>query len=149
MLQNYTFPLKFSELIKSNTDHAKCDLSESVRQHIYLILITRYGEHRFDYSYGSDLWRYDFDSPNTIDRNRPILEKSLKDTLGQMEPRLNNIKVSITISQEDFLAGTFRKIPKIKRKIDIKIIGKLVETNEDFCPPPFVVYLSPMLTDQK
>ena len=149
MIQNYTLPLQFGNLMKRDFDHVKCDLTESVRRHIYMILLTRYGEHRFDYNYGCDLWKYDFDSPNTIDRNRPHLEKSLKDTLTQMEPRLNNLRVSITISQEDFTGGTFKKIPKIKRKIEIKIIGKLVETNGDFTPPVFVVYFSPMLTDSK
>jgi len=149
MLLNYTMPIQFGDLMKRDFEHNKCDLNESVRRHIYLILMTRYGEHRFDYEYGCELWKFDFDSPNTIDRNRPVLEKSLKDTLTQMEPRLNNLKVSITISQEDFTAGTFKKIPKIKRKIDIKISGKLVETNADFSPAPFIVYFSPMLTDNK
>lgn len=149
MLQNYTMPIQFGDLMKRDFEHPKCDLTESVRRHIYLILLTRYGEHRYNNEYGCDLWKYDFDSPNTIDRNRPNLEKSLKDTLTLMEPRLTGLKVSITISQEDFMGGTFKKVPKIKRKIDIKINGKLVETNGDFSPPPFIVYFSPMLTDSK
>lgn len=145
MLSNYTFPLDFSKLTQRKAQHKKCSLEDSIQQHIFLILITRYGANRYADNYGCELWMHDFDSPSAINKRRHQLEKSIRELLLQQETRLEGTVVTINISQEDIPVGKFGTITKTKKKITITIKGRIVETNRVFQPKPFVVYFSPIM----
>ena len=148
MRLNYPLPLDFSKLMKRGKQkHPKCSLEESIRQHIFLMLVTRFGANRYAYDYGCELWKYDFDSPKTINSQRPNLERSIKELLQRFEPRLGDVSVSIQITAEDLPISKFGTVRKAKKKISIVIKGKMIETNRTFEPKPFIVYLSPIMLD--
>ncbi len=146
MLHNYRFPMPCGELKKKKPSYEKCGLEESVRQHIYLILITRFAENRYDPSYGSELWEYDFESLKVLEDKKHYLENSFKKLLQVHEPRLTDIAVSINIA-EGPVVSHHKTEHKIKKKIEIKIKGKLAETNKPFNQPPFIIFFSPVVTD--
>ena len=146
MLQNYNFPIRCGELMKKRPNHPKCSLEESVRQHLYLILITRFGENRYDTSFGSELWEHDFESISVLNDRKPHIENSIKILLGKHEPRLLEPYVKVNIT-EGPVVSHLKTEQKIKKKIEITIKGKLLETNKPFEPPPFVIFFSPVTTD--
>ena len=123
----------------------KCSVEESIRQHIYLVLITRFGENRYDPSYGSELWEYDFESLKVLDDKKHHFEKSIKELLLQHEPRLNELSNKVTIS-EGPVSSHHKTQHYLKKKIEIKIKGKMVETNKPFNQPNFVIFFSPVTT---
>ena len=148
MLRNYTIPANFGKFIQREK-HQTCSLEESIRQHIFLILVTRAQANRFDYSYCSDLWKHDFDnsSASTVSNIRHGLEKSIADVLNRYEKRLSDVKVKIQISAESLAVGKFGTIKSMKKKVRLVIEGRIVETNQVFRPDPFVIYFSPIMLD--
>lgn len=145
-MRYYSFPLRAGELMKKKPEHPVCKLEESVRQHIYLILITRYGENRYDTSYGCELWEYDFESFKALDDKKHHLENSIKNLLLEHEQRLTEPNVSVTIS-EGPVESILKSSKKIKKKVEIKIKGRLAQTNKPFDQPPFVIFFSPVMAD--
>lgn len=146
MLDNYSIPLRCSELTKRSPKHPKVKLEESVRRHIYLILVTRFGEYRCDPSYGCQLWEHDFEHLKALDDKKHIFENSIKTLLARHESRLAEALVSIDIKEPD-IKDPLKLTKKIKKRIEIKIRGRLVETNQPFEPKPFVIYFSPVATE--
>jgi phage baseplate assembly protein W len=146
MISNYSFPLRCAELMKKKPDHPKCSTEESVRQHIYLMLITRFGENRYDTSYGCELWEYDFESLKILDGKKHYLENSIKNLLFVHEPRLTELNVAVNISEGPVM-NHLKTEQKTKKKIEINIKGRLAETNKPFDQPPFTIYFSPVTAD--
>lgn len=148
MLRNYTIPANFGNLIKREK-HKTCSLEESIRQHIFLILVTRAQANRFDNSYCCDLWRHDFDnsSASTVSNIRHGLEKSIADVLNRYEKRLSDVKVKIQITAESLAIGKFGTISSMKKKVALVVEGRIVETNQVFSPRPFIIYFSPIMLD--
>lgn len=149
MLKYYDIPLNFSTLTRRGKKLGQCDLKESVIQHIYLVLSTKYGDSRFDYLYGCELSNYDFENPSNIERIKHRLEKSVKDLLVAYEKRLGEIKVSIQIKEEEASTQGIKKLKKLKKRVEIKVTGTLIATNQKFEPPAFVIYLSPIAVNAR
>ncbi len=146
MLDNYSIPLRCGELTKKNPKLPKVKLEESVRRHLYLILITRFGEYRCDPSYGCQLWEHDFENLKALDDKKHTFENSIKTLLARHEPRLMETLVSIDIKEPD-IKDPLKLTQKLRKRIEIKIRGRLAETNQPFEPKPFVIYFSPVATD--
>lgn len=144
MAIHYSAPLKFEYFTNKNSLHPRCDLVRSIRQHIYLILVTRFESNRYDPTYGCELWQHDFDSPMSINKRKHQLEQSIKKVLQNHETRLKEISVNLNISEEEVLVQGFKKIRKTKKRLEIKVEGNMLETNELFKPPPFIIYFSPI-----
>jgi phage baseplate assembly protein W len=144
MPANYAFPVRFRDLMQGRTAPA-CTPAESVRQHIFLILITRFGECSFDPAYGCELWEYDFDHPADLNAQKHHLEQSIKNSIEQHEPRLSNVNIAVDIDTQIFTCRFNPKEPRIKKKINITVKGTLEETNQEFrTPAPYVIYFSPV-----
>jgi len=148
-LKYYNMPLNFSTLTQRAKRLGKCDLKESVIQHIYLILSTKYEDSRFDSLYGCELSKYDFENPNNLERIKHQLEKSVKDLLVAYEKRITETKVTIHIKEEELSTQGIKKHRKLKKKVEITVIGKFIATNQKFEPPPFVIYLSPIAVNAR
>lgn len=145
MLYNYSIPANFSQFKKRAEKHKQIPLEESIRQHIFLILVSQFGSNRFSPSYGCALWKFDFDFPSTINRKRDDISKSIEVLLKKHEPRIEDLSISIKVSQEDILIRGFKKISKAKKKISLEVSGRISETNKMFKPKPFVIFFSPMM----
>lgn len=146
MLDNYSLPLRCAELTKKNPKLPKVKLHDSVRQHLSLILVTRFGEYRCDPSYGCLLWEHDFENLKALDDKKHIFEKSIKELLARHEPRLTDTLVTVDIKEPD-IKDPLKLTSKLRKRIEIKIKARLLETNQSFEPKPFIIYFSPVATD--
>lgn len=120
---------------------ARCSVEESIGQYIALLLITRYGEYRFDESLGCKIWEYDFENAPFVNSRQAELEKAISDTIAQHEPRLDKPKARMTIE------GLKSKDKFSKRiRLVIAVEGILLATNERFLKSDYTIFFSPIST---
>lgn len=146
MIDNYSLPIRFEELSKKNPKYPKIKLEQSIRQHIYLILTTRFGSYRFDPNYGCVLWEHDFEHVKALRGKNHFFENSIKEVLAKHEPRLTDTSVSVGIDTID-VQDPLKTKKDIKKRISIQIKGRLVENNKPFEPKPFIIFFSPATTE--
>ncbi len=146
MLQNYSLPVDFRRLTQRGGRLEQVDLHESVRQNILLVLISRYGSLRADYSYGWGFWEHDFDHAKEINHRRLRFEQEVRQIILEREPRLDpsELKVRLQISRDALPSYRGRRMQMLKKTLHVNVEGRLLETNQAFRPAPFLVYFSPV-----
>ncbi len=84
----------------------RCDFEESIRQSVALIIASRKGMIRFSPDYGSDLWEKEY--TDLYVAHKSDVQSSLRNAIGQFEPRLNNLGVALLRgkSSSDSIAET-------------------------------------------
>ena len=126
----YKIPLQISALLEGN-DLPNCDLKESLTHTLELIIMTRFGEHRHDPTFGCEIWDLDFELIVSEDKWEEKLRQSLLKSITSHAHRLSNIelKVEITEIQKSHLLKEFAEI---KKRVDIKLTGVIHKTGESF-----------------
>lgn len=143
--QYYKLPIQFESLMQRNMDLSTCDLKRSIAQNIYMIITSKYREHRFDESYGCELWDMDFEvipNENTwLDRIR----RSIAIATIRHETRLDEVHVDVSIGQDEQLYS-LKNTKAVKKRLTIYVNATLKQTGEPFTFTT-VIYLSPMSLD--
>lgn len=151
MITNYSLPVDFSKLMQKGGRLDRVSLHESVRQHILLILISRYGSLRADPEFGWGFWEHDFDHAKEVDQRRLVFEREIRERLIDKEPRLDpkELTVGLRITRDALPSYRHRKMQALKKTLHIVIKGRLLENNAIFEPPPYLLYFSPVAVDQE
>ncbi len=136
----FTLPLNAEHII-TNKEHNKCDIKESIARFIHLITTTYFGECTFDETFGCSIWDVDFDNLTSTNKIKTLITDSLFDSLKKHEKRLTKVDVNITIKQEEINDVKASNI--IKKKVSIKVTGKVKKTDEDFLYKEFF-YIGPL-----
>lgn len=127
----YTIPLDTRSLIEKRP-HSLCDLKESLRMNINLIIKTHCGENRFDNSYGCLIWHRDYSTVTNVSNWKDELKSFMAEAININEPRLKEIKVSLDMEDAEF-SERFRDQPiRLKKKITIQVTGVIKHLNEPF-----------------
>ena len=71
---------------------------------------------------------------------------TLNEELEKYEKRLQNIKTTLELTEEEFVDKDKNNFKKIKRRVDINISAALKRTNEPFFFQE-VLYISPVWID--
>jgi len=146
MVEYYRIPLKFSDLFKKH-ELPKCrDIGESISQNIHLMITSRFGEYRFDQTYGSSIWDSDFENIFANDDWNEKISNSLRQIIETHEPRLKDIMVYAEITQEEIPATAANPQYRIKQKVSVRVEGTLTSTNERF-ETTQKLYVSPLSFD--
>jgi phage baseplate assembly protein W len=131
MSRYYELPIRFSRLMERNQELPTCDLKKSIAQNIFLIISSRFNEHRFDPTYGCELWDRDFE----LIANRLVWQEqigiSITRSLVQHEARLEAIKVDTEVTEEPY-QNPVTKLRIVKKRLNVTIKGKITQTGEDF-----------------
>lgn len=143
---NYTLPLQLGRVIRKEKHPYCSNVGQSLAQNIHLILLTSYGEHRFDRTYGCYVWESDFEILPRMNQWKTEIAKSIEDTIKQHEKRLTGVKVKVEIDQKEFIDPIDQKSKRIKKRITVEITGDLVITKEPFRFSD-VIYFSPVSLD--
>ncbi|GAA4343138.1 GPW/gp25 family protein [Flaviaesturariibacter amylovorans] len=141
----YELPIRFSSLLKRNSDLNTCDLKKSIAQNLYLIITSKFEEHRYDKSYGCELWDMDFELIANQNLWLERIRKSVANSVTRHEVRLYEIAVEIEIGQDENLTS-LKDSKSVKKKLSIYIKGRIRETGEEF-PFSTTIYLSPLSLD--
>lgn len=127
----YELPIRFDDLMKPNRDLPTCELKRSIAQNINLIVTSKYNEHRYDDSYGCEIYDLDFELIHNENAWREKINKSITNSLKKHERRLEAIEAAIEIKEEEFL-NERTNIRGIRKKITIFINGTIRDTGEKF-----------------
>jgi len=131
MQKYYKLPVPFNALLRKKRPPA-CSLQDSIKQNIHLILYTKFGEYRYNYSFGCEIWDKNFENIHSISKWKDSLKDSILNSIEKNEIRLKDVKVTMflkdsqSLDQEAQLAGRFRM------RIIIKIEGIIYDINQDF-----------------
>lgn len=123
----FTLPMSLDKVMRKE-ELPKCTLQQSVMQHLHLLLTTGFGEFPGDENFGCAIWDNEFDNVSSAHKVKEIIRQSLLQSIQQKEKRLSNIKVELTILQEELPETSGNK--SIKKRIDIIVTGVLQNTNE-------------------
>jgi len=146
MVQNfYKIPINFSLLTQRNKELTRCELLQSIAQNIYIIITSKFQEHRFDDTYGCELWDMDFELITNENLWLERIRKSIHTSVEKYEKRLDEIIVNIKILQEE-MEGKSRNSKTIKKKLEMRIEGRIQLTGEDYYSE-MNIYLSPLSLD--
>ena len=121
----YKLPLDFQGLMKRK-DIDKISIEDSIRQHIFLISTTSFGECKFDESFGSEIWEMDFDLLKSNNNLREMMMNSLKRDISKNEKRVVLEDISVEIS--DYKLGTMGKT-RMKKRVQLTLKMLIKETN--------------------
>src|SRR5665811_1591207 len=99
-LEYYSLPVQFEALMRGQV-HSKCDLQQSVFQHLHLILTTSFGGFPADERFGCGIWDHDFDNVTSAHKLKELFKQSLLQALQEQETRLGDIRVEVIMKQEE------------------------------------------------
>jgi phage baseplate assembly protein W len=126
----YKIPLQLKSVMEGN-ELPVCDLAQSITKNLELIIITRFGEHRSDPSFGCEIWELDFELIVSARLWEEKLRQSLLRSVTSHEQRLVQTEVSIAVTDiEKF--NLFRQFTEIKKRVDIHVTGIIHKTGEEF-----------------
>jgi phage baseplate assembly protein W len=126
----YKYPLKISDIFEGR-ELSKCELGESISQNLQLIITSHYGEHRYNPTFGCEIWEMDFDLIMSIRIWEEKLRKSLVYAVADNEKRIENIDIEVRVSEVE-KQNPFDKYIAIRRRVDIFIKGSVAETGEKY-----------------
>ncbi|HZY38741.1 MAG TPA: GPW/gp25 family protein [Mucilaginibacter sp.] len=126
----YKIPLKLSSVLEGN-DLPACNLSDSITKNLELIIMTNYGEHRCDPSFGCGIWELDFEIITSQNLWEEKLRLSLLESIKSHEGRLSNVVIVVTISElqkQNYL----KQYPEIRKCVEISINAIIKKTGVEF-----------------
>lgn len=126
----YKTPLKLSNLLQGE-DLPNCDLKESITKTLELIIMTRFGEHRHDPSFGCEIWDLDFELIVSENKWEEKLRQSLLKSITTHEHRLSDIQLAVSISEIE-KSHVLKQHAEIKKRVDIALTGTIQKTGEFF-----------------
>jgi phage baseplate assembly protein W len=126
----YKIPLQLSSLLEGN-ELPSCNLNDSISKNLELIVMTKYGEHRSDPTYGCGIWDLDFEIIISQNLWEEKLRQSLVESISKHEPRLSNININVSIT-EIKKQHFFQQFPEVKKSVEIHIGGVIKKNGVDF-----------------
>lgn len=141
----YQMPLRFDMLMERNSELPECNLGTSIAQNIFLIISSKYNEHRFDPDYGCEIWEKDFELITNPIKWQEDVNKSIVSSLARYEPRLERINVDTVVTEQPHFNSTTR-VRSIKKKIIVNVRGVIRATGEPFAYSP-QLFISPISVD--
>lgn len=136
---------RLDDEVAKKKNSPQCLLSESIGSKIHLILMTHYGEYRYDSQFGCSLWDHDFEILRNFGKWQDEMILSITKSIENNEPRLKQVNVKVKIDQEEF-TGERPDVKKMKLKVKTAITARYRGTNELFHFDEDL-YLSPISMD--
>lgn len=126
----YRLPLQLSGIM-AGKDAATCDIGASISKNIELIIMTRFGEHRSDPTFGCEIWDLDFE----LIVSQGLWEKkfcsSIIQSVSSHETRLINVDISVILSEVEKF-NTIQRSSEVKKKVEIRLKAVVKKTGEPF-----------------
>jgi phage baseplate assembly protein W len=140
----YKIPLQLSTVLEGN-ELPNSDMVQSISKNLELIIMTKFGEHRSDPSFGCEIWDLDFELIISENLWEEKLRQSMLKSITSHEHRLSNIQLSVNISDVEKF-HLFKQFTEIKKTVDIKLTGIIHKTGESF-QFKTNLFLSPLSVD--
>ncbi len=140
----YKIPLQLAGMM-AGKDAPTCDLGTSISKNIELIIMSRFGEHRSDPTFGCEIWDLDFE----LIVSQGLWEKkfcsSILQSVTNHEMRLTDVDITVSLSEiEKF--NVIQHSAEIKKKVEIKLKAMVKKTGEPYTFSANL-FLSPLSLD--
>lgn len=140
----YKIPLQLTTALEGG-EMPTCNLMESIKKNLELIIMTKFGEHRSDPSFGCEIWDLDFELIVSENLWEEKLRQSLLKSITTYERRLSDVQLTVAISEiEKFYL--FKQYAEIKKRVDIQLTAIMDKTGEAFTFTNSL-FLSPLSID--
>ena len=141
MAGSYHIPVDFGALLRKEKLPAT-NLKSSIREYIYLILLTQRGEWRFDYNFQCLLWQKDFEQTDNLNIWLDEVKDDIRQSVHKYETRLKvqNVDVQKDEMQEK---NKEEKVARIRNRLTIKVRGTIIQTEERF-EEEFLMFFGPI-----
>jgi phage baseplate assembly protein W len=140
----YKIPLELSAALSGN-DLPTCDLVASVSNNVELIIMTKFGEHRSNSSFGCEIWDLDFELIISEKKWEEKLRQSLLKSITNHERRISDVKLNVEITEIEKYSS-LRQFTEIKKRVKITLLATIVKTGEAFTYSTNL-FLSPLSVD--
>lgn len=138
-------PIDFGMLITRNRELPTASLGDSIAQNVFLIVSSKFNEHRYDPQFGCELWERDFEFAVNTHIWQEHIDNSILDTLVKYEKRLENLDVKTEIKEVEYKdENTGAK--GIKKRVIVNVKGIVRATGEPFVFSP-KLFVSPVSID--
>ena len=127
----YTIPFDAKALIEKQK-HPLCEVKDSIKMNINLIMKTHIRECRFNSSYGCFIWNRDYSTVTNVSKWKDELNSLLQFSIEENETRINKVEVKLDLEEAE-ISEKFKNQPlRLKHKITISIKGVIKDLNEPF-----------------
>ena len=123
----------------------QCSLKDSIENHVKLILVTKFGENRFNLAYGCEVWEFDFQRIASFNSWRDKIVVSVKESIKSNEKRLYDVVVKLMVEDEESVNDT-KKTVVVRKCLRFDITAKLKLTGSTINVSP-TLYISPFSVD--
>jgi phage baseplate assembly protein W len=127
----YTLPLNAAALIEKKK-HPVCDIRESVRMNINMIIKTHFREYRYNQTYGCLIWNQDYGTVTNISKWLEDLRSSVVNSIETNEPRISKTEVKIDLEDAEIFERFKGQPLRLKHKLTLEIKGVISHLNEPF-----------------
>ncbi len=141
METNYSLPVDFGALIRKGPQ-PKVSLKASIRQYIYLLLLTRRAEWRFDDDFGCLLWEKDFEQTDNLNVWLDEVKVDMRQAIQKHETRLRTNYVDIQ-REEQQVHNEDGKISRVRNRLTIRVSGTILQNDESF-DEEFLMFFGPV-----
>ncbi len=125
-VEYYQLPLKLGDLM-SGKMHNKVSLSDSIKQHLHLIITTSFGEMQFDENFGCSIWDDDFDNLTSTNKLREKIKNSILYSVNKYEKRIENVRLDLQIKEAELSVKS--RGTSVKKRLDLVILANICSTN--------------------
>ena len=141
MQKLYHLPVNFGLLLQKKRLQST-SLKESIKEFIYLMLLTQRGEWRYDPDFQCILWEKDFEQTDNLNLWLDVVKDDIRQSVSKYETRLKTRMVDI---QRDELPELNKenKVSRIRNRLTIKVQGTVLQTDEIF-DEEFLMFFGPI-----
>lgn len=122
----YRLPLDLTGILERQ-HLPRCSAQESIAQHVYLMLITHFGESRYEPEFGCQVWEQDFEALTTM-RWKDNVQQSIEQAIRDFEPRL--VRAQAQVDVVDFELKNVHQ--RIRKRLNVTVRASLYRTDEPF-----------------
>jgi phage baseplate assembly protein W len=140
----YKIPLQLTAAMEGGELPA-CDLDASIQKSLELIIMTKFGEHRSDPTFGCEIWNLDFELIISARLWEEKLRQSLLNSIISHEYRVTNVEIEVAITDVEKY-NVLKQFTEIKKRVDIRVNGTIKKTGETFTFHTNL-FLSPLAVD--
>ena len=141
MTTPYRIPANFGAILKG--EHLQfSSLRESIKEYIFLMLLTQRGEWRYDKDFQCVLWEKDFEQTDNLNIWLDAVTDDIRRSVSIYETRLKIKSVDIRRDELPEL-NSENKVRRIRNRLTIKIQGSIIQNGETF-DEEFLMFFGPI-----
>ena len=141
MAKHHHIPVDFGALLKKGS-LPQVTVKASVKEYIYLLLLTQRGEWRYDSSFQCLLWEKDFEQTDNLNIWLDQVRDDIRVSVHKYESRLKIQDVDVQRDELQELSKE-NKVTRIRNRLNIRVRGTVIQSGENF-DETFLMFFGPI-----